>query len=369
MPSRGHATIDYDAICSRVPENKVLGYYFPSTHGNVPSKICSPLRKDKNPSMSFYYGSNDRIMYKDFGTGEGGSLKWLLARIWGCPASETGSRIYSDMGKMLQGETGELLDTSRVRKEKTHVIIRSKMRAWEQHDLDYWNSYGISLEWLEFGRIYPVDYVIQEYPDGRTMQWKADKYAYTYIECKDGVMTQKIYQPKSPFRKWISGAGADVWDLWHQVMSARNKKRVIITSSRKDALCIWANTGIPACNMQGEGYMPSKEAIDALKSHFSEVYVLYDNDYMSLSNPGREDSKRVCEAFNLPRLEIPEVYKSKDPSDLYKNHGKTVMKSLVIALVRRGRMFYQNNQHKNNSNNESNSNQHSERYNQSSRTA
>lgn len=344
MPSKGHATINYSEICSRVPENLVLGYYFPSTGGRVPSSIRSPLREDRKPSFSFYVGGNGRIMYKDFANGDGGSLQWLLSRIWACQPSEVAPRIYSDTGGKFDGHNDGTDTLGGTLKGKRHVIIRSRMRKWEQYDIDYWESYGVPPEWLGFGRIYPIDYVIQEYPDGRVTQWRADKLAYTFVETKDGVMTQKIYQPKSPWRKWISGAGAGIWDLWHQVMSARNKKRLIITSSRKDALCIWANTGIPACNMQGEGYMPSQEAIDALKSNFREIYVLYDNDYMRLSNPGRENGIKVAKAFGVPRIEIPEVYKSKDSSDLYMNHGKTVMRRIVLTLVEKASMFYSNNQ-------------------------
>ena len=157
---------------------------------------------------------------------------------------------------------------------------------------------------------------------------KADKYAYTFVERKDGICSEKVYQPfNKNGMKWRSGHDSSVWDLWTK-LPPRGKK-CIITSSRKDALCIWANTGIPSVSLQGEAVGVKPQVMEELKSRFEEVYVLYDNDFKGEQNYGRIDGKKLSEQFGVIQIEIPSIYMCKDTSDLYKKYGKnTVVKVL-----------------------------------------
>lgn len=93
------------------------------------------------------------------------------------------------------------------------------------------------------------------------------------------------------------------------------------------------NTGVPAVSMQGEGYLPKDSVIEELKSRFENVWIFFDNDYNNPNNPGRTDAKNLCSKYGLFYVEIPSKYKSKDPSDLFKNHGKeTYLKAIKEGL-------------------------------------
>jgi hypothetical protein len=120
-----------------------------------------------------------------------------------------------------------------------------------------------------------------------------------------------------------------VWDLWEQVFACGQRESVIITSSRKDALCIWNQLGIPSLSLQGEGYLPKPQVLNRLKSRYNKVYVLLDNDYDKDPNPGQVFSRKFEELFDLPGIIIPSLYESKDPSDLYKNHGHDVLEKVI----------------------------------------
>ena len=111
-----------------------------------------------------------------------------------------------------------------------------------------------------------------------------------------------------------------VWDLWTKLPDKGDN--LIITSSRKDALCIWANTGIPSLSLQAESYLPKQHVVQQLKDRFKNVYVLYDNDFDSSENHGRELGNLMAKEFDLIQIEIPDEYKSKDTSDLYKKLWK-----------------------------------------------
>lgn len=292
----------------------------------VPEVINSPLRQDNNPSLGLFINSKTNgLWFKDFGSGEGGSLYDLLAKMWNVSKDRVYKRILEDMpAPALIRKHGAKV----YRKSAGKVEVR--VRGWKDYDIAYWDSYGISLPWLKFGEIYPISHIIIT-KNGHSYPIPAEKYAYVYVERKDGIVSFKIYQPYSKEYKWMSKHDSSVWDLWTKIPEKGDK--LIITSSRKDALAIWSNTGIPALSLQGEGYIPKEHVVQQLKDRYNKVYVLYDNDFQSEENHGRMYGKMIAERFNVTQIEIPEKWGSKDPSDLVKNHGREVLREVINELV------------------------------------
>lgn len=292
----------------------------------VPEVINSPLRQDNNPSLGLFINNRtNSLWFKDFGSGEKGSLYDLLAKMWNVSKDKVYDRILEDMpAPALIRKRGAKV----YRKSAGKVEVR--VREWRDYDIAYWDSYGISLPWLKFGEIYPISHIILT-KNGHSYPIPAEKYAYVYVERKDGIVSFKIYQPYSKEYKWMSKHDSSVWDLWTKIPEKGDK--LIITSSRKDALAIWSNTGIPALSLQGEGYIPKEHVVQQLKDRYNKVYVLYDNDFQSEENHGRMYGKMIAERFNITQIEIPEKWKSKDPSDLVKNHGREVLREVIYELV------------------------------------
>ena len=292
----------------------------------VPEVINSPLRQDNNPSLGLFINNKtNSLWFKDFGSGEKGSLYDLLAKMWNISKDKVYDRILEDMpAPALIRKHGVKV----YRKSAGKVEVR--VREWRDYDIAYWDSYGISLPWLKFGEIYPISHIILT-KNGHSYPIPAEKYAYVYVERKDGIVSFKIYQPYSKEYKWMSKHDSSVWDLWTKIPEKGDK--LIITSSRKDALAIWSNTGIPALSLQGEGYIPKEHVVQQLKDRYNKVYVLYDNDFQSEENHGRMYGKMIAERFNVTQIEIPEKWESKDPSDLIKNHGREVLRGVIYELV------------------------------------
>lgn len=292
----------------------------------VPEVINSPLRQDNNPSLGLFINNRtNSLWFKDFGSGEKGSLYDLLARMWNVSKDKVYDRILEDMpAPALIRKHGVKV----YRKSAGKVEVR--VREWRDYDIAYWDSYGISLPWLKFGEIYPISHIIIT-KNGHSYPIPAEKYAYVYVERKDGIVSFKIYQPYSKEYKWMSKHDSSVWDLWTKIPEKGDK--LIITSSRKDALAIWSNTGIPALSLQGEGYIPKEHVVQQLKDRYNKVYVLYDNDFQSEENHGRMYGKMIAEKFNVTQIEIPEKWESKDSSDLVKNHGREVLREVIYELV------------------------------------
>ncbi len=292
----------------------------------VPEVINSPLRQDNNPSLGLFINNRtNSLWFKDFGSGEKGSLYDLLARMWNVSKDKVYDRILEDMpAPALIRKRGAKV----YRKSAGKVEVR--VREWRDYDIAYWDSYGVSLPWLKFGEIYPISHIIIT-KNGHSYPIPVEKYAYVYVERKDGIVSFKIYQPYSKEYKWMSKHDSSVWDLWTKIPEKGDK--LIITSSRKDALAIWSNTGIPALSLQGEGYIPKEHVVQQLKDRYNKVYVLYDNDFQSEENHGRMYGKMIAEKFNVTQIEIPEKWESKDPSDLVKNHGREVLREVIYKLV------------------------------------
>jgi hypothetical protein len=189
--------------------------------------------------------------------------------------------------------------------------LECKIRNWEKHDIDYWKSYGINYKWLQYAEVFPISHKIIV-KDGKKCIFKADKYAYAFVEHKENNITLKIYQPfnKNGY-KWNNKHDMSVISLWTKI--PKKGDNVCICSSLKDALCLWSNVGIPAIAVQGEGYSMSITAQNELKKRFKNIYVLFDNDEAGIKN-----GIRLSKETGFKNIVLPNIDNAKDISDLYK---------------------------------------------------
>lgn len=330
MVSQGFPDIDLDYILKNVGELNILSHYLGIS--KIPCIINSPLRIDNNPSFGLWANHEQRIYYTDLATKESGDIYTLFKKKWNLSFQEVLYKIYSEVPIDKSNVISNILNYhTNKRLYNNNVDLKCKVRDWKNYDLEYWEQYGISLKWLKFGDVYPISHIIV-IKNNKTSIINADKYAYVYVERKDNTISLKIYQPFSQKFKWSNKHDSSVWDLWTKLPEKGDN--LIITSSRKDALCVWENTNIPSISLQAESYLPKEHVLQQLKDRFNNIYVLYDNDFQSEINHGRELGKKLADSFNLKQLEIPEEYKSKDSSDLCKNHGRKMVKDLIPQLIK-----------------------------------
>lgn len=328
MFTAGKLFLSVDEILNIVSEEDILTHYFGIV--KIPNVINSPLRKDKNPSFSIYYRDSYKIGYFDFATKESGGVFDLLMNAWHIPLPDVLIKIYQDLPEF------HLTPTLNVYKSKKLCLnnqfnLNCKIRPWKSHDLEFWNAYGLSQQWLEFGNIYPISDIIIINHEGKKIVLSADKHAYVFIENKDSIISIKIYQPYNKKFKWLNNHNSSVWDLWTTLPPTG--ENLIITSSRKDALCVLAHTGIPTTGLQAESVLPKAHVMNELKERFTNIYILYDNDFDRPTNYGQLYGTHLATTFNLNNLCIPTQFKSKDPSDLCKNHGGQTLINVIFNLI------------------------------------
>lgn len=326
MISTGYSSISKKDVLNRVSESQILAHYF-SVY-KVPCLINSPLRTDENASFGFYSPNGIDINFQDFGTQEKGSIFTLLHKLWGIDYHDVYKRILED----VTTNSNVIINLPKC-KIMSHAIHRQNslldvtVRQWKQHDLEWWGQYGITQQWLDYAEVYPISY-IHITKQGIRNSFLADKYAYVYIERKEGKITKKVYQPlNTKGYKWCQDNDKSVLGLWTTLPKKGNL--IVICSSVKDALTLICNCKIPAICMQGEGYNISNTVITELKARFNKVAVCLDND-----KPGLEDARKLCEDTGFINLILPPFEGGKDLADYRKLYGHDAFVDIIKNLLK-----------------------------------
>ena len=303
-------------IFSKFTEAEILSAVFPEIN-SLPWRMQSPLRVDNHPSFSIYLTNGSHIAWKDHANKERGGLMDLLCRYWDCTFNQAVAKIC-DLLIEKKDITIKPRQIKTLTRKETDALtkIEVKVRPWQQYDYDYWASYGIEKQWLKYAEVYAISHKIITKKDKETGETKkcifsAAKYAYCFVERKEGKLSLKIYQPYNKDHKWCSKMDSSVISLWTKVPEYGD--RIVICSSLKDALCLSNQLHIPAIAPQGEGYNMSTTAVSELNRRYKKVFICYDTDA-----PGLEDSKKLAEETGFIRI-VPDLGTEKDLSDYYKS--------------------------------------------------
>src|SRR5574344_294905 len=315
MISLGSSSVSLDDILEKVTEGDILSYYLGISE--VPVFINSPLREDKRPSFGLYSLDGKKIYYTDLSTKDRGGLFDLLGKMWGLDYTNVLKKIYNDLDKFqhnINVGVYKPYTTKSISIYNNQSDLQCKIREWRDYDLEYWGSYGITLQWLKYAEVYPISHKII-IKDGQRFVLSADKYAYAYVEHKEGKVTLKIYQPfnKSEY-KWSNKHDSSVISLWTKVPEYGDM--ICICSSLKDALCLSANMRIPAIAIQGEGYRMSDTAIKELNRRYKHIFIC-----LNKNKPSLKDAKKLAQETGFTNIIFPQKKKKKDISDLRKSVG------------------------------------------------
>ena len=332
MISSGKPSNYKQMFTDKVSEADVLGYYLGIT--SIPCLIVSPFRSDSKPSLAFYSPNGIDVNYIDFGdTSDRGSMLTFFMKLWNLDYNCTIDKIVSEVVnknsvEIKQGSRNCLLP--KVTVCTGNKELKCTVREWKDYDIEYWGSYGISINVLKWANVYPISYkfIIEHITDKISKEhiFRADKLAYAFVEFKEGRTTMKFYQPYNTNGfKWQNNHDKSVLGLWAKL--PEKGRAVCICSSIKDALCLMSHLYIPCICLQGEGYPISNTAVQELKRRFTDVYCLLDND-----EPGLRDAAELSEKHDFINVVIPPFEGGKDVSDYRKLYGEKAFKELFNQL-------------------------------------
>ena len=312
-------------IMKRVSHADLLSYYLGID--TLPVLINSPLRNDEHPSFFIYSPDGSKVFYKDYATGDKGDIYSLLAHRDNLTFSQLMRKISKE--KKFQGKEGNFQVSSPSDKKfspRTPRELKVKIRDWQPYDIEWWQQWGISLEWLKYAEVYPISHKII-YKAGERYVIHAAKYAYVFVERKEDTVSLKVYQPEviDRRRKWDNSNDGSVVGLWTKV--PKTGDRLVICSSLKDALCLWANVGIPAIYVQSETTGLSQTAQEVLKKRYRHIFICFDNDA-----PGLLDGEELAFKTGFRNVVLPYFSEGKDISDLFKAKGKEEFIKIIKPL-------------------------------------
>tara|TARA_R110000772_G_scaffold54130_1_gene123534 strand:- start:54520 stop:55545 length:1026 start_codon:yes stop_codon:yes gene_type:complete len=299
---------------------------------DLANSILSPLRDEQRPSFKYFVGQSGEICFNDFVLGTGDFIDFVQLR-FGLTFFEALSKIAIDFNidnRFIVKKVAKTEKNYDPKKFENRDVILStanksrlgkNSRKWNLADLAFWLQFGISIETLRKYNVEPISHI---YINGNPIV--ADKYAYCFKEFKDGKETIKVYQPFSEKFKWLNNHDESIWQGWEQLPAKGHT--LIITKSLKDVMAVTEVLGFPSVSLQAESVKPKQKIIDELKSRFEYVYLLYDNDFDKKINYGRKFGEALANEFHLLQIEIPDLFKSKDFSDLIKNHSSKVARDI-----------------------------------------
>lgn len=308
-------------ILNIVPEEEIYKRYlgFDFETGKCYNSI---LRKDSTPSLNFYYNAHGALCYKDFGHSQGNVFEFVK-NLFRCSYFEALQRINYDFNLNL-GNSQEMVverpkfNTVKLNREIKNTLIQVKIQRYTEQDLKYWESNGITISTL---RLYKVFSVSEVYLNKKLrFVYTEDNPIYAFLFNNNKI---KIYRPFSTL-KWLNNADASVLQGIEQLPETGDL--LIITKSLKDVM-LFKELGYSAIAPQGESMAFDFKVIEELKTRFTKIIVVYDND-----DPGVRYSIKLTSTLNLGYWNIPSKYKEKDPTDFYRAYGKEATINLLNTI-------------------------------------
>ena len=319
--------ITKELILSRFSEEQLMEYYL-----HIPVKkglFRSPLRRDKQPTCSFYRNKSGTLIFKDFATGQHLNIFDVVQSIFRCDYFESLRIIANDFGivrdNALHKNPGKInLNPIKI-KDKEISKIQIEVQEFTDSELKWWGRYGISKDILKRFDVYSCKHVFLNDQLFAESQQHCPIFGY-YGKKYQGLELWRCYFPKRTSFRFITNWPSKKIQGYDQL--PKKGKLLVITKSMKDSMCLYS-CGITACAPNSENLFISDKVLEDLKSRFKNIVVLYDNDRPGLYNM----AKIRREHPELTYVFIPKRYGSKDISDFYKDHGRKETLNLIKTFI------------------------------------
>ena len=319
--------ITKELILSRFSEEQLMEYYL-----HLPVKkglFRSPLRRDKQPTCSFYRNKSGTLIFKDFATGQHLNVFDVVQSIFKCDYFESLRIIANDFGivrdNALRKNPGKInLNPIKI-KDKEISKIQIEVQEFTDNELKWWGKYGISKDILKRFDVYSCKHVFLNDQLFAKSQQHCPIFGY-YGKKYQGLELWRCYFPKRTSFRFITNWPSKKIQGYDQL--PKKGKLLVITKSMKDSMCLYS-CGITACAPNSENLFIPDKVLEDLKNRFKNIVVLYDNDRPGLYNM----AKIRKEHPELTYVFIPKKYGSKDISDFYKDHGRKETLNLIKTFI------------------------------------
>lgn len=310
-------------VLERLSDVNIYEYFYGSNiKANTAHKCC--FHSDSTPSLHFKRLSSDKLIYNCFGCGQKGDVFSFVSNLHNISYKEAVKLVVDT----LEGNKSDYIKIKPIddfKFEISNTEIYPYFRKFSESDLNYWNTFCISLKTLNKYNVNVCDRVFMfGKKDPLELKYSPSNPIFSYTFRTGGY---KVYRPLNPTKRGKFFSNVNEWDVQGLAQLPESGKTLIITSSLKDVMVI-DECELPSIAPQGEGISIPEKIVDYLYACFEDIYVLYDSD-----DAGYKYSKKISEQFGFKSIFIPEEFGVKDISDFAKKYGLEKTKSLLQKLV------------------------------------
>lgn len=317
-----------ELILSRFSEEQLMEYYL-----HIPVKkglFRSPLRRDKQPTCSFYRNNSGTLIFKDFATGQHLNVFGVVQELFHCDYYESLRIIANDLGiyrdKTIQRNSGKINNNPVKITDKEVSKIQLEIKEFTDLELKWWGKYGITKNILEYFNVYSCKYMFLNGNLFAKSQQHCPIFGY-YGKKQQGIELWRCYFPKRTSFRFITNWPGKKIQGFDQL--PKSGRLLVITKSMKDCMALYAY-GISAIAPCSENLFISDSVLNDLKKRFTHIIVFYDNDI-----PGIHNMRKIKKNHpDLTYFYIPRKYKAKDFSDYRAMYGYDVTKESIIKTLK-----------------------------------
>lgn len=280
--------------------------------------FCSPLRRDNTPTCSFYKNKSGELIFKDFNGSFYGNFISVVMEKYHVSYYKALQIIAEDFNLSKRHTdkvaVNPIKPSTTVFKDTGPADVRVEIKDFTQEELNWWNSYGITLDILKKFNVYSCKNIFLNGELFKTIYKDNFMFGY-YGGKKDNLELWRIYFPKQSNYRFLTNWPAK------KIQGLKQLKKdgdiCVITKSMKDTMCLYS-LGISAIAPNSENLFIADTILERLKSKFKYIIVLYDSDLPGIQNMQKIKKKHP----ELIYFYIPRHYNAKDISDFYKKYGK-----------------------------------------------
>ena len=300
-------------LYSEVGQERIMEFYL-----GVPVKkglfVCpSIIRKDTKPTCSFYKNSKGSLIFKDF-AGISGDCITIVMNIFQCSYYQALKIIANDFNLVsyskVEKNTPKMDYTGSVLEKTLPAIIQVDIKDYIKEELDWWESFGITLGILKYYKVYSLKSVILNgklYANSTKIN---PIYGYYGGKNTNKIELWRIYMPMKKEYRFLNNWSSSILQGVKQLPAGG--ENLIITKSLKDVMTLHY-LNIPSVAPTSETIVISLSKFKKLQNSFNNVLCFYDNDLA-----GVKGAKKYKKEYNIRCIFIKRKY-AKDISDLFKS--------------------------------------------------
>ncbi len=317
-----------DLIYSKYDDWDLFRYYFGEFKTSRP--YSSPLRRDENPSFSFYINDKGQPRAYDFSIGRNYSSIEYIQELYGLSFGQALDKICSDFGLLNIEFKAEIYKVSPEEKQKIIAEskpkeIKSLIKQFNDEELQYWKDYGTEkYETLKKFDIFSTQkFWINKVP------MICHRPTFTYFFRKSN--HTKIYQPLAKREnKWYSNTNnlEDIQGYYQCDIKKTKPELLLLVSSMKEITFLYERD-IPSMAAHNEGCNLEPDFIRHLKKYCGKIMTLYDFD-----DAGVKGSEKLLNQFGIEYFSKPNYFScpQKDLTDYYKYGDKQELQQFITEI-------------------------------------